>query len=106
MSPDLSAALDEVARVFAGRTCPADTVCTHCYPPDGIVELAAPGEPIDLGDLSSVAYKSPFSVSDHDALLRRILPQLARGMADGSVHVFWPGQHALASRSPRRIWRP
>ena len=103
MTPDLETALAEIDRVFAGSTCDADNVCSHCYSNEARSPLALPGAPIDPEVLASWTYKSPFMVDDHAALVRRILPQMARGMADGAVHVFWAAQHALV-RGDWRDW--
>ncbi|GGU31510.1 hypothetical protein [Nocardioides albus] len=103
MAQELQEALTEVDALFAGRTCATDNVCLHCYPEAWAVELSRPDTSLHSQFLESVTYKNPWSVEDHDALLRRILPQLARGMAAGTVHVAWPEQHALA-RGGWRSW--
>ncbi|WP_419707030.1 hypothetical protein [Promicromonospora sp. NFX87] len=89
MTPRLQRALDEVDRVFGDFTCAADNPCTHCYGDDGVPELEVSGAQIDRATLSSLAYEAPSILADHDAMVRRILPQVARGMADGTVHSFW-----------------
>lgn len=103
MTPELEVALAEVDRVFAGHTCATDNVCLHCYPEVLAVELSRPDVPLDAEMLSSVTYESPGMVGDHDGLVRRILPQMARGMVDGTLSVFWAEQHALA-RGAWRTW--
>jgi hypothetical protein len=103
MTPDLETALAEIDRVFAGDTCEPDNVCSHCYADEDRAALAVPGAPIDPVVLASWTYEGPYMVEDHAALVRRILPQMARGMVDGTVHVYWAAQHALV-RGDWRDW--
>jgi hypothetical protein len=101
MTPRLQRALDDVDRLFGAFTCAADNPCTHCYGDDGVPELEVSGAQIDPVTLGSLAYESLGILQDHEAMVRRILPQLARAMADGTVHTFWADQHCLA----RFDWR-
>lgn len=103
MTPELSAALAEVDRVFTGFTCRPDSVCLHCYPEDDVAALALAGAEIDGDTLVSLMHRNPESVDDHGALVRRLLPQMARGIADGSVEVSFPAHHCLA-RGDWREW--
>lgn len=48
-------------------------------------------------------FRNPHSVDDHAALVRRLLPQMARGMAEGSIEITWPAHHCLA-RGDWREW--
>jgi hypothetical protein len=100
MTPRLQRALDEVDRVFGDFTCAADNPCTHCYGDDGVPELEVSGAQIDRATLSSLAYEAPSILADHDAMVRRILPQVARGMADGTVHLLDGGGSTL----PDTLW--
>ncbi|WP_125776431.1 hypothetical protein [Antribacter gilvus] len=101
MTPRLLAALDAVDRTFGRFTCAADNPCTHCYGDDGIPELTVPGVLLGPDLLGSLTYRTPSMFEDHAAMVRRILPQMARGLADGTVHTFWPADHCLA----RTRWR-
>ncbi|MEI7056959.1 hypothetical protein WBG06_14150 [Nocardioides sp. CCNWLW239] len=103
MTPELQAALADVDRVFRGRTCAADNVCLHCYPEIWAVDLSRPGALLHPEFLASVTYEAPGMVDDHDGLVRRILPQMAKAMVDGSLSLFDVEHHALA-RGSWRTW--
>ncbi|MFE7504563.1 hypothetical protein [Promicromonospora sp. NPDC057488] len=103
MTPRLQRALDDVDRVFGAFICAADNPCTHCYGDDGVPELKVSGAQIDRATLRLLAYEAPSILADHEALVRRILPQVARGMADGTVHTYWADQHCL-TRCDWRGW--
>ncbi|GHH78044.1 hypothetical protein [Promicromonospora soli] len=105
MTPRLQAALDAVDHTFDGFTCAADNPCTHCYGDrdEGLPELTIPGTLLAPDLLDSLAYRTPSLFTDHAAMVRRILPQMARRLADGTLHTYWPEQHCLA-RSNWREW--
>lgn len=103
MTPDLTAALAHVDRVFSGFTCRPDNVCLHCYALDDVAPLAVAGAELGTATLASLMFRSPFSVDDHAALVRRLLAQMAHGMADGSIEITWPAHHCLA-RGDWREW--
>lgn len=96
MTPDLELALLEVERVFGSFTSRPDNVCLHCYAESDVAPLAVAGAPIDVSTLDSLMHRNPGSVDDHAALVRRILPQMARGLADRTLEVTWPAHHCLA----------
>ncbi|MBD5787888.1 hypothetical protein IF650_17145 [Cellulosimicrobium terreum] len=103
MTPRLRAALAEIDLAFGASVCSPDNVCLHCYAEPDVAPLAVPGAVIDDSTLVSLMHKHPTSVTDHAALVRRLLPQIAHGFADGTVEATWPAQHCLA-RGDWREW--
>lgn len=54
-------------------------------------------------DADSLACEIPSLFTDHAAMVRRILPRMARRLADGALHTYWPEHHCLA-RTNRHEW--
>lgn len=81
-SPALTAALRRVDAVFGGLTAPADG-CAYCYGEDVLAPLAVPG--MLLGDdlLGSVFHEVPGHFADHEAVVRRVLPEVFACLAAG-----------------------
>lgn len=97
VSPALRAALADVERTFAGRVYPHDDLCGMCYGDEGVPELAVPDLELPTEALNRLSMESIDHLSDYPAMVRRILPQLARGMADGSHLIMPPPVNCLAS---------
>ncbi|MBO1331911.1 hypothetical protein [Streptomyces sp. VRA16 Mangrove soil] len=81
----LTAALDRIGEVFGGMTAsPDETGCTFCYAPEDIALLRQPDVPLPEDLLRSFFHEVPDHFDDHAAVLRRLLPQFTRWLADGS----------------------
>ncbi|MFI7414170.1 hypothetical protein ACIBU0_36540 [Streptomyces sp. NPDC049627] len=102
-SPALAAAVADIETVFNGFASPTETGCEHCFHPDDIVYLRTPYTRVPADLLRIFAFKDPLHFEDHAAVMRRLLPQTARAMADGSFDGVGWGAHGL-SRVDWRAW--
>ncbi|MEU8846850.1 hypothetical protein AB0C70_11575 [Streptomyces sp. NPDC048564] len=98
----LSPALADIDTVFNGFASPTETGCGRCFDPEETAYLRTPYTRVPADLLRRFVHKSPDHFEDHAAVMRRLLPQCARAMADGSLDVLWWG-HGL-SRVDWRSW--
>ncbi|MFB7427985.1 MULTISPECIES: hypothetical protein [Streptomyces] len=98
-SPALTAALHRVDAVFGGMTAPADG-CTYCYGEADLALLAVPGAPLGDGLLLRFFHKAPDHFEDHPAVVRRLLPDVFRLIADGRCGLLW-----TPNGLGRAVWR-
>lgn len=102
-SAALDAALAEIDTVFGGLTSPGETGCGYCHAPGEIAYLRTPDMRIPEDVVSYFLFEVPDHFDDHAAVMRRLLPQAARAMADGSLGSIGYGGHGL-SRVDWRCW--
>ncbi|MFI8516735.1 hypothetical protein ACIGEZ_02705 [Streptomyces sp. NPDC085481] len=81
----LDRALDGLAVTFRGATARADEVQCDCHwgDPEELAQLKVPDTEL-APDLLRRTWRAP-DWADHGAVLRRVLPQFARSLADGPV---------------------
>ncbi|WP_327730452.1 hypothetical protein OG250_35390 [Streptomyces sp. NBC_00487] len=101
-SPALDAALADIDHVFAGFASPTETGCDRCFSPEAVALLRVPHVPLPRDELHTFVHKVRDHYEDHDAVMRRLLPQTARAMADGGFDI-GSGRHGL-SRTDWRTW--
>jgi len=101
-SSALAAALADIDTVFNGFASPGETGCGRCFQPEETAQLRTPYTRVPADVLRRFVYKAPDHFEDHAAVMRRLLPQCARAMADGSLDISWWG-HGLA-RVNWRAW--
>jgi hypothetical protein len=101
-SPALDAALADIDTVFNGFASPTETGCERCFLPEETAYLRTPYTRVPADLLHRFVYKVPDHFEDHAAVMRRLMPQTARAMADGSLSVGWWG-HGL-TRVDWRSW--
>ncbi|MEU6933642.1 hypothetical protein AB0A05_31280 [Streptomyces sp. NPDC046374] len=103
----LDRALDGLAVTFRGATARADEAKCDCHwgTPEELAQLKVPDTEL-TPDLLWRTADTPFW-ADHGAVLRRILPQLARALVDGAVEPTFGlaevGEYAFA-RGKWRQW--
>ncbi|POX53957.1 hypothetical protein C3489_14250 [Streptomyces sp. Ru71] len=102
-SAALDAALADVETVFNGFASPGETGCERCFRPEETACLRTPYRRVPDGLLARFLFKDPLHYDDHPAVLRRLLPQAARAMADGTLDGIGWGWHGLA-RVDWRAW--
>lgn len=102
-SAALDAALADIDAAFSGCTSPAETGCGYCHAPEETAYLRTPDVrmPVDL--VRYYLFEVPDHFDDHAAVMRRLLPQGARAMADGTLGSIGYGAHGL-SRVDWRSW--
>ncbi|MEU0942135.1 hypothetical protein ABZ379_04945 [Streptomyces canus] len=102
-STALDAALADIDTVFNGFASPTETGCERYYLPEETACLRTPYTrmPVDL--VRRFVFESPGNFEDHAAVMRRLLPQTARAMADGSLYGIGWEEHGL-SRVHWRAW--
>ncbi|MEV0912181.1 hypothetical protein [Streptomyces hokutonensis] len=111
--PRLTAALDGLAAVFGGMTAHPDEHNCECHwgSAEELVQLKVADTELDL-DLLGRTWRAP-DWSDHASVLRRILPQLATALVEGSVETSsvrrksaarWPA--VIGSSGPLRKPKP
>ncbi|MFF7973017.1 hypothetical protein [Streptomyces sp. NPDC007905] len=83
-TPDLAAALADIDTVFNGFASPTETGCERCLAPEETACLRTPYTRLPPDLLRRFVHKVPDHFEDHAAVMRRLLPQCARAMADGS----------------------
>jgi hypothetical protein len=102
-SATLDAALAEIDAVYGGFTSPAETGCGYCHAPEETAYLRTPDVPIPVDTVRYHLFEVPDHFDDHAAVMRRLLPQGARAMADGTLGAIRFGAHGL-SRVDWRSW--
>ncbi|MFE8945733.1 hypothetical protein [Streptomyces sp. NPDC007856] len=102
-TPALAAALADIDTVFNGFSSPTETGCERCYAPEETAYLRTPctGLPSEL--LSRFVHEVPGHFEDQPAVMRRLLPQCAHAMADGTLDDVGWAPHGL-SRVDWRSW--
>ncbi|MEU6147115.1 hypothetical protein ABZ848_43050 [Streptomyces sp. NPDC047081] len=111
----LDAALADIDTVFNGFASPDETGCGHCHAPEETAYLRTPYVRIPVDVVRYYLYEVPdlphsrlrssggTPTDDHAAVMRRLLPQGARAMADGSLGSIAYGAHGL-TRADWRSW--
>ncbi|OIJ92506.1 hypothetical protein [Streptomyces colonosanans] len=102
-SPALDAALADIDTVFNGFASPDETGCGRCHLPHEVAFLRTPHVRVPPDVLRQFVFEVPDHFDDHAASMRRLLPQTARAMADGSLDGVGWGAHGL-SRVDWRSW--
>ncbi|MET7685282.1 hypothetical protein [Streptomyces sp. NPDC005423] len=94
-----------------------ETGCGRCFDEAEVELLRTPGVPLPADLVRRVARKDPFHWVDQPALIRRILPQLVRVLAEGATEPDlmarglaaagwsdWPGEQAGAVAGFLEVW--
>ncbi|MFR9792043.1 hypothetical protein ACL07V_25840 [Streptomyces sp. MB22_4] len=102
-TPALIRALADIDTVFGGWTSPAETGCERCFAPEDTAWLRTPRARLPLDLLRRFVHKAPDHFADHAAVMRRLLPQCAHAMADGTLGDVGWAPHGL-SRVDWRSW--
>jgi hypothetical protein len=102
-APSLDTALATIDTVFRGFASPDEVGCGYCHAPAETAYLRTPDIAIPVDVVRYYLYEVPDHFDDHPAVLRRLLPQAARAMADGSLGVINYGAHGL-TRVDWRSW--
>ncbi|MFJ6845775.1 hypothetical protein ACIQRE_24260 [Streptomyces griseoluteus] len=103
-SPDLTAALGEVDVAFNGETSPAESGCArHCCTAEDAAYLRTPDSRVPAELLNRFLHKGAHHFTDHEAAMRRLLPQCARAMADGTLEDDGYAPHGL-TQADWRSW--
>ncbi|MFF4033395.1 hypothetical protein ACFYZ2_27200 [Streptomyces sviceus] len=99
----LEAALADIDTVFNGFASPTETGCERCYLPEETAYLRRPYTRVPAELVGRFVFEGPDHFDDHPAVMRRLLPQTAHAMADGSLDGIGWGEHGL-SRVDWRAW--
>ncbi|MEU2287807.1 hypothetical protein ABZ614_38885 [Streptomyces sp. NPDC013178] len=102
-SAALDTALAAVDTVFSGFTSPAETGCGYCHAPEETAYLRTPDVRMPVDVVQYYLFEVSDHFDDHAAVMRRLLPQGARAMADGTLGAIGYGAHGL-SRVEWRSW--
>lgn len=102
-STALDAALAAVDTAFDGCASPRETGCGRCHLPEETAYLRTPHVTVPADVVRMYVYEVSDHFDDHAAAMRRLLPQAARAMADGSLEGVGWGAHGL-SRVDWRSW--
>ncbi|MFC3577295.1 hypothetical protein ACFOZ0_29280 [Streptomyces yaanensis] len=102
-SAALAAALADIDTVFNGFASPNEVGCARCHLPEEIAFLRTPYTRVPPDVLRRFVFEVSDHFDDHAASMRRLLPQAARAMADGSLDGVGWGTHGL-SRVDWRSW--
>ncbi|MFI5553021.1 hypothetical protein [Streptomyces sp. NPDC051738] len=102
-SAALDAALAGVDTAFDGFTSPDETGCGYCHASEETAYLRTPNVRIPVDVVRYYLFEVPDHFNDHAAVMRRLLPQAARAMADGTLGSIAYGAHGL-SRVDWRSW--
>jgi hypothetical protein len=102
-TPALDAALADIGTIFNGFSSPHETGCELCFGPEETAYLRTPYTRVPLELVGRFVFKHPLHFEDHAAVMRRLLPQCARAMADGSLDGVGWWHHGL-SRVDWRSW--
>jgi len=105
LSTALDAALADIDTVFNGFASPHETGCGFCHAPEETALLRTPYTRVPLDVVRYYLFEVPDHFDDHPAVMRRLLPQAARAMADGTLGSIGYGPHGL-SRVDWRSWPP
>ncbi|MDQ0990009.1 hypothetical protein [Streptomyces sp. V3I7] len=100
-SPALAAALAGIDTVFNGFDSPGETGCGRCDLPEETAYLRTPYTRVPPDVLRKYVFKGSDHFIDHAAAMRRLLPQAAHAMADGTLDGIGWGAHGLA----QAVWR-
>ncbi|MGW2211494.1 hypothetical protein [Streptomyces sp. NPDC001781] len=118
-TPELVAALEEIGVVFNGKASRAEFGCArYCCTAEDAAYLRTPDSRVPAGLLNRFMYKGAHHFTDHEAAMRRLLPQCAHAMADGTLESdgyaphglsqgdwrSWPGPQARAVETFVRAW--
>ncbi|MFE0346371.1 hypothetical protein [Streptomyces griseoluteus] len=103
-TPELTAALAEIDVVFNGEVSPAEFGCArYCCPAEDAAYLRTPDSRVPTELVSRFLYKGSHHFTDHEAAMRRLLPQCAHAMADGTLEDAGFAPHGL-SQADWRSW--
>ncbi|WP_405857796.1 hypothetical protein OG407_12865 [Streptomyces sp. NBC_01515] len=102
-SAALDAALADIDTVFNGFASPHETGCGYCHAPEETAFLRTPYTRVPLDVVRYYLFEVPDHFDDHPAVMRRLLPQAARAMAEGTLSTIGYGAHGL-SRVDWRSW--
>ncbi|MEU6260110.1 hypothetical protein [Streptomyces sp. NPDC047043] len=102
-SPALDAALADIDTVFSGFASPDETGCGYCHAPEETAYLRTPHVHVPVDVVRYYLFEVADHFDDHAAAMRRLLPQAARAMADGTLGSIGYGAHGL-SRVDWRSW--
>jgi hypothetical protein len=102
-SPALDTALADIDTVFNGFASPDETGCGHCHVPEETAYLRTPYVRVPVDVVRYYLFEVPDHFDDHPAAMRRLLPQAARAMADGTLGSIGYGAHGL-TRVDWRSW--
>ncbi|MGW2720718.1 hypothetical protein [Streptomyces sp. NPDC001492] len=102
-SAALDAALADIDTVFDGFASFDETGCSFCHAPEETAYLRTPHVRIPLDVVQYYLFEVSDHFDDHPAAMRRLLPQAARAMADGSLGTIGYGAHGL-TRVDWRSW--
>ena len=103
LSPALTTALADIETVFNGFASPGETGCGFCHVPEETAYLRTPYTRVPLDVVRYYLFEVPDHFDDHPAAMRRLLPQAARAMAEGTLGTVGYGAHGL-SRVDWRSW--
>ncbi|MEU9667786.1 hypothetical protein AB0J81_23045 [Streptomyces bobili] len=84
-SPALAAALADIDTVFNGFASPDETGCGYCHAPVETAYLRTPYVHVPVDVVRYYLFEVGDHFTDHAASMRRLLPQAARAMADGTL---------------------
>lgn len=99
----LAAALADIDTVFNGFASPDETGCGRCHLPEETAYLRTPYTRVPADVLRMYVFEVPDHFDDHAAAMRRLLPQAAHAMADGTLDGIGWGAHGLM-RTHWRSW--
>lgn len=102
LHPDVASALAAVDQVFGHWASPDETGCQHCYRDEEIAYLRRPGVTIPDRVLFRFASEPAENFDDYPAVARRLLPQLLRGVATGTLP--WFDETCLPLAQPALDW--
>ncbi|MEU0004784.1 hypothetical protein ABZ079_10905 [Streptomyces sp. NPDC006314] len=102
-STALDAALADIDTVFNGFASPQETGCGYCHAPEETAYLRTPHVRVPTDVVQYYLFEVPDHFDDHAAAMRRLLPQAARAMAEGTLGAIGYGAHGL-SRVDWRSW--
>lgn len=99
----LAAALADLDTVFNGFAGPREQGCPRCHTPEETAYLRTPYTRVPPDVLRRYVFEVPDHFDDHAASMRRLLPQAAHAMADGTLDGIGWGAHGLV-RADWRSW--
>ncbi|MCL8012312.1 hypothetical protein [Streptomyces sp. AS02] len=102
-SPSLDTALADIDTVFNGFASPTETGCERCFLPEETAYLRTPYTRVPADLVGRFVFKVPGHFQDHAAVMRRLLPQAAHAMAEGTLDRIGWGHHGW-SRVDWRAW--
>ncbi|MEV1066487.1 hypothetical protein [Streptomyces sp. NPDC050263] len=117
-APALASALADIDRVFEGFAAPNEEGCGYCQVPEKTAYLRTPYVDVPVHVVQYCLFKAVDHVTDHAASMRRLLPQAARAMADGTLGAIaclphgwsrrdlntWPAEQSDAIRAFLIAW--